>query len=161
MKKISILFLIATFFLGIMPAQAQLKGFSIGPYVEGALPVGDFGDAYKSGIGAGLGADVKIPFTKLGVTASVGYMHFEGKDGNPIKFNAIPIRAGLKYRFSLVYAKLEAGVANITDDGGSAFIISPGLGVRILGLDIQAKYESWSKDKVSNGFVGLKASYNF
>jgi hypothetical protein len=162
MKKFSLSLLSLLMLLAFRPsAQAQLKGFSIGPYVEAALPVGDFGDAYQSGIGAGLGVDFKIPLTGLGVTASAGYMHFSPKNDLTEKLDAIPIRAGLKYKFSILYVKLEAGAASITNDGGTAFIISPGLGVRLLGLDIQGKYESWSKDKVSNGFAGLKVSYNF
>ncbi|MDB5253095.1 MAG: hypothetical protein JWP27_2264 [Flaviaesturariibacter sp.] len=162
MKKFYLSLLFLTLLLAFRPsAQAQLKGFSIGPYVEAALPVGDFGDFYKSGIGGGLGVDIKLPLTSLGVTASAGYMHFSPKNDITGNFNAIPIRAGLKYRLSLLYIKLEAGAASITDNGGTAFIVSPGLGIRVLGLDVQAKYENWSKDKANSGFAGLKVGYNF
>jgi hypothetical protein len=163
-KRLVFLFSVCSLVLIQTSARAQLKGFSIGPYVEGALPVGNFEKTHQYGIGAGLSADVKIPLTKFGVTASAGYMHFEPKEGIiGGKFNAIPVRVGLKYRFSLLYAKLEGGVASITDGGGSSFLFSPGLGVRILGLDIQAKYEKWAKNDNYKGvdFAGLKVGYNF
>ena len=164
MRKLLVLSLSVCFLVFFQTsAKAQLKGFSIGPYVEGALPLGDFEKTHQYGLGVGLNADVKIPLTKFGVTGSAGYMHFEAKDGIPGKFNAFPVRVGLKYRFSLLYAKLEGGVATISNDGGSAFLFAPGLGVRFLGLDIQAKYEKWAKNDNYNGvdFAGLKVGYNF
>lgn len=147
-------------------AHAQLKGFSIGPYAETAWPTGDLAKTNKNGIGAGLNADIRLG--KLGLTGSVGYMHFGGKtiatNEGPVNMpaiNAVPIRAGLKYRFiPLLYFKLESGVANYTHNDGSAFILSPGIGLRLLGLDVQAKYEAWMKDRTS-GFWGLKVGYSF
>src|SRR5207253_357367 len=69
-KSFAIVFTVLSLFAFRPAAKAQLKGFSIGPYVEAALPVGDFGDFYKSGIGGGLGVDIKLPLTSLGITAS-------------------------------------------------------------------------------------------
>ena len=75
--------------------------------------------------------------------------------------NAIPMRAGLKYRLApAIYAKLESGVAKFTNGDQSAIIFSPGIGVRFVGFEVQAKYEIWKKDK-AYGFWGLKAGYNF
>src|SRR6266480_2591974 len=100
-----------------LQSKAQLKGFSIGPYAEAAWPSGDLDKTNKNGIGAGLNADIRIG--KLGLTGSVGYIHFSGKtiaanEGavDMLAINAIPIRAGIKYRFiPLMYLKLEGGVA--------------------------------------------------
>lgn len=144
--------------------QAQLKGFSLGAYAEYASPTGDFRISNKNGIGAGLNADIRLG--RIGLTGSVGFLRFGGKPGvdenGHAKYstiNAVPVRAGLKYRLlPLVYIKMESGVAKF--GGESAVILSPGLGIRVLGLDVQAKYESWLRNG-SRGFWGLRAGYNF
>ena len=40
--------------------NAQLKGFSLGPYAEVARPAGEFSETHKNGYGAGLGADIRL-----------------------------------------------------------------------------------------------------
>jgi len=149
-----------------LQANAQLKGFSIGPYAEEAWPMGNLEETNKNGIGAGLNADIRVG--KIGLTASAGFIHFggrtittsEGRTSMPA-INAIPLRAGIKYRFvPVLYAKLEGGVANYTNGDGSAVILSPGIGLRFLGLDVQAKYEAWMNNG-RNNFWGLKVGYNF
>ena len=150
-------------------ASAQLKRFSIGPYVEAGFPTGDLSETHKTGIGAGLTAGIKL-LAGFTATGSVGYMHFGGKtfetdegvEAEYSNLSAIPVRVGLKYKLvSVLYAKLEAGSANFTgDNDGAAFILSPGIGVRLLMFDIQGKYEAWFKDGTS-GFLGLRASLNF
>ena len=162
MKKFLVIILVLTY----LSCHAQLKGFSLGPYAELAWPTSDFGKTNKNGLGAGFGADIGLGNLKL--TGSVGLIHFGGKtistEGGTVDMpaiNAIPIRAGFKYRFvPLLYAKLEGGVAKYTDRDNSAFILSPGIGLRLLGLDVLAKYEAWMKDG-TNSFWGLKAGYNF
>lgn len=146
--------------------NAQLKGFSLGPYAEIARPTGNFEESHKNGYGAGLGADIRLG--KIGFTGSVGYMQFSGRtihtgDGEAkmSSIKAVPMRVGLKYRFiPALYAKLESGVAKFTGGNESAFIFSPGIGVRILGLDLQAKYEIWKAEQTYS-FLGLKAGFNF
>lgn len=146
--------------------NAQLKRFSLGPYVEAGFPVGDFRDTHNTGYGVGLNADIKL-IAGLGVTGSVGYMRFGGlhnpaTDDKYPALSAIPVRVGLKYQLiSILYVKLESGAANFTgDNSGSAVILAPGVGIRVLGLDVQAKYEAWFKDGTT-GFFGLKGGYNF
>jgi hypothetical protein len=154
------------FALIFFQCNAQLKGFSVGPYAEIAWPTGDLKATNKNGIGAGLNADIRLG--KLGLTGSVGFIHFGGKtlatgEGpvNMPAINAVPILAGLKYRLiPLVYIKLEGGVASYTNGDGSAFILAPGIGLRILMLDVEAKYEVWKKEGTT-GFWGLKLGYNF
>jgi hypothetical protein len=147
-------------------ASAQLKGFSIGPYIEVAKPTGRLDETNKNGAGVGLNADIRLG--KIGLTGSAGFMHFPGKTVETNEgakethaINVIPIRAGIKYRLApVLYAKLEGGMANYTNNDGSAFILSPGIGLRILGLDVQAKYETWINGG-TRSFWGLKAGYNF
>lgn len=168
MKKMRFSFLF-TCLLFFQIGKAQWKGFSLGVYVETGWPTGgDFERTHKYGLGTGLAADIKLP-GKLGLTGSAGYMQFVGKtittsEGSEKQaaIKAFPVRAGLKFRVaSLLYLKLEGGAANFTKGNGSAFIASPGIGVRVLGLDVQAKYEAWLKDGNNLGFWGLKAGINF
>src|SRR5687768_3600758 len=133
--------LIMAVMLAWLPGQGQLKGFSLGPFAEAAWPTGSFKETNKNGYGAGLGADIRLG--KIGLTGSVGYMHFGGKtiknEGGSIdmpSINAVPVKVGLKYRIiPVLYAKLESGVAKFTGSDESAFIVSPGIGLRLLGFD--------------------------
>jgi hypothetical protein len=149
-----------------------LKRFSIGPFVEAGIPIGDLSDTHNTGFGAGLGADVKL-IGGLAVTGSVSYMRFGGKEIDIAgvgttkidALQAVPVRVGLRYKFPipLLYVKVESGAANYIGDGpdGSAVIFSPGIGIRILGFDFQAKYEGWYKSEQNVKFWGLKAGWNF
>ena len=165
MHKPLFLVLLITAFC-VQQTQAQLKGFSIGGYLEGGWPTAGFEETHGNGIGAGLEANIKLP-AKLGLTGSVGFMHFAGNTINTNEgtkkisaINAMPIRVGLKYRFPLLYAKLEGGVARVTNDPTQVYIISPGLGIRVLGLDVQGKFEAWLRDETWS-FWGLKVGYHF
>ncbi|MBO9619570.1 MAG: outer membrane beta-barrel protein [Niabella sp.] len=166
------LLIVALFCLSISQrASAQLKGFSIGPYGEIAFPTGDFQKNFKLGGGLGAQADIRL-IKSWAATGSIGYMYFRGKDvtdpttGNQYKvpdLKAVPIRVGIKYRpIPLLYLKLESGTAALSGKNysGSAFILSPGVGLKILGFDFQAKYEAWMKDGTKS-FFGLKAGWNF
>lgn len=172
-KTIQNSLLLALFCVIGTQSQAQLKRFSIGPYVETGVPTGDFKDTHNAGWGGGLNADIKL-IAGLGVTGSAGYMRFSGKsfdfsavDGPVGKYSALqafPVRVGVKYKFSipLLYVKVEGGTATYVGDyDGTAALFAPGVGIRFLGLDVEAKYESWFKDGDHVGFFGLKAGYNF
>ena len=164
--KVVLVILIVT--LAWLPGRSQLKGFSLGPFAEAAWPTGSFKETNKNGYGAGLGADIRLG--KIGLTGSVAYMHFGGKtlykeeEGGIVDMpsvKVVPVRVGLKYRIiPALYAKMESGVAKFTGGNQSAVIISPGIGVRVLGLDFQAKYEVW-KNEQTYSFWGLKAGINF
>lgn len=144
-----------------LSSAAQLKGFSIGPYLEFANPRGDFAATNRNGLGAGLSADIKLP-GKLSATGSFGYLRFSRASGNgeASAVSAFPVRAGLKYRLPIVYLKLESGAARYSKDAGSALILSPGIGIRVLGLDVQGNFETWLGDE-GRSFLALKLAYHF
>ena len=155
-------FFILANLLALIPLtmNAQWKGFSFGPYVEAAWVKGDFATTNNNGIGAGLAADLKIG-GKTNLMGSIGYLRFGRKSetGSTV-LTAVPIRLGLKYKLPVVYLKLESGSAKMNDDRGTALIISPGIGFRILGLDVQGSYETWLADE-GRSFAALKIAYHF
>ncbi|MBO9732726.1 MAG: hypothetical protein J7623_29045 [Chitinophaga sp.] len=171
MKKIFLSFatMLLVICISTQSSQAQLKRFSIGPFVEAGFPTGDFSNTHNTGYGIGLGADVKL-VAGLTAVGSVSYFHFGGKSGttNGVGYdykdlNTVPIRLGLRYKLiSLLYVKVEGGTVQYTGKNynGVGGLVAPGLGIRLLGLDVEAKYEAWFKDG-TRGFFGLKAGYNF
>ncbi|RYY55397.1 MAG: hypothetical protein EOO09_10570 [Chitinophagaceae bacterium] len=153
--------------LPAVKANAQLKGFGFGPYAERVWTTGNSTDLYKNGFGGGFSADIKLP-AKLGLTGSAGFLHLGGRTVNtengPVRnkaINAFPLRAGLKFRpLPLLYFKMEGGSVNSNGGGGPAFLLSPGIGVRVLGIDLQGKYERWY-DEAGTRFWALRAGINF
>lgn len=160
MKRTTIFFLMV---LWAQFASAQIKGFSIGPYIEGAWPTGNFKKMNGSASGIGITADINLP-GRWSATGSAGYLHFRKLDDHPEynskAINALPLRAGLKYKLPIVYFKTEAGSAKFLNGENASFLISPGLGVRLLGLDIQGNYETWIREKSTN-FWSLRLAYHF
>lgn len=173
MKKITIGLVLT---LAWLHAFAQWKTIDIGPYGEIAIPVGLFARDFKVGFGGGITTDIRL-IKKWAATASVGYMELKGQvtsgfSGRYIVPNlgTIPLRGGVKYRVtSQFYAKLEAGWAAYTSKSSGPFIsyydggtplLSPGIGLRIKGFDVQAKYEVWTRD-FANQLTGIKMGWNF
>ena len=154
---------VSVFLLSAHQGQAQLKGFSFGPYLEAAWPRGNFANTHNTGIGAGGTANIRLG-GHLSAIGSYGFLHFgktsSGGDGNIYTVDATALRLGIKYRLPLVYLKLESGTATLSHDHGSAVILSPGVGARLLGLDVQASYETWLKNE-NLSFTSLKVAYHF
>jgi hypothetical protein len=160
-RKFTFLFLLMM--LIAASSSAQLKGFSVGPYFEAAWPKGDMAEVNKRGLGIGVAADVKLG-GRLAATGSIGYIRFGKTSMNANApsnvINATPIRAGFKYKLPIVYLKLEGGVARFSNGNESPIIVSPGVGFRLLGLDIQGSYETWFGDN-GRSFTSLKIGYHF
>ena len=160
-QKILLLTLLLTGFA--FTSKAQLKGFSVGPYFEAAWPKGDMADVNKNGLGIGVAADVKLG-GKLAATGSVGFIRFGKRSVNSNLasqvISATPIRAGLKYKLPILYLKLESGIARFSNGNESPLILSPGIGVRLLGLDIQGSYETWLGEE-GRSFTAIKIGYHF
>ena len=163
MKKILPVAFLFLCTLSVKQGFSQLKGFSFGPYLEFGSPKGEFAKHNGNGLGAGLGADFKLA-KKLSVMGSIGYMRF-GREGGLLDsknsvVSAVPVRGGVRYKLPLIYVKLETGVAKFNNDLPNALILSPGIGIRVLGLDIRGSYETWLGDE-GRSFAALRLAYHF
>ena len=88
--------------------------------------------------------------------------------GLPTSYGFVPLKAGAKYYFGgNFYGAGEVGAAiSTTSGGGTAFAFAPTLGASFsvankASLDFGIRYENWSRDSNSSGFMGLRAAYAF
>src|SRR5947209_16291739 len=160
MKITSVLLVFAMLFFA-RPAFSQLKGFSIGPYLERDWVKGSMAQTNGNGLGVGVAGDIKLG-GHMSLMGSYGYLHFGRNSGEQFSqsIDARPLRVGLKYKLPLVYLKMESGTVTFQNGSSSALILSPGVGVRLLGLDVQASYESWLH-QTPQSFTSLKLAYHF
>ncbi len=157
-------------------ASAQTEGavrkLSIG--AEFGLPTEKNSDALI----AGGSLQFEQPIAKsLNLTVSGGYLSVmatgDTKDlfkaaGLKTSYGIIPLKGGLKYYFGgNFYGAAEAGAAFSTEEGGATlFAFGPTLGASFSvsdksSLDFGLRYENWSNNGNSTGFIGLRAAFAF
>lgn len=173
MKKLLLLTAVAGLFaFTSVNAQTKTPRLSVG--AEFGFPMGTFGDSYNLGYGGSLQYQHPVAANLL-VTGSAGYTQFTGKEqtllGTTFKapsFGTIPVKAGARYYFGeSFFAGAELGAGFSTEKGGStAFIYSPGVGVDFPvsdtgSIELGARYEGWSANSNTSGFLGLRLAYNF
>ena len=173
MRKV-FLVIASVFSLGVANAQTGKNQIGIG--VDLGLPMGDFGDVAKLGIGGtakylhGVGSAGQVTLTS-------GYISFAGKDfsmdidgDGEADFEAeggsqglIPIMAGYRHNFSGAYLEPQIGYLKATGEGASgAFSWAIGGGYALQqGLDLGVRYQSASKDGFTTSFIGFRVGYNF
>ena len=141
--------------------------FSAG--LETALPLGDFKQGYKFGLGATVQGECAVA-DKVGITLSAGYLSFAGKTvefaGEKYKNEAqgvIPVLAGAKYYFTdNVYGHAQIGLSFFNHGVGSAFTYSPGIGIKASdNMDVLVKYQAASKSGSTASFFGARVAYTF
>lgn len=141
--------------------------FSAG--AEIALPVGDFKEGYKFGVGATVQGEYPAA-EKVGVTLSAGYLSFAGKTfefmGEKYKNKAqgvIPVLAGARYYFAdKIYGHAQLGLSFFNNGVGTAFTWAPGVGIKTSeNMDVLVKYQSASKDGSTASFLGARVAYTF
>lgn len=88
--------------------------------------------------------------------------------GAKTSYGFVPLKAGAKYYFGKnFYGAAEAGAAISTENGGgTAFAFGPTLGASFSvaeksSLDFGVRYENWSRNGNSSGFIGLRAAFAF
>lgn len=157
------LFTLAFVFVSGLSAKAQVKPLSFGVYGEGLSRADNTKEQVNNGFGGGLDFEFKLP-VRLAITGSAGYVHFGEKTLSATtkipEINIAAVRAGIKYRLNLLYAKMEAGTAIPFEQGNTRVILSPGLGIRLSAIDLQGKYEIWL-DETNSCFYGIKIGIHF
>ncbi|HPH83865.1 MAG TPA: hypothetical protein PLC48_00345 [Ferruginibacter sp.] len=184
MKKVFfIVALTAASFAGFAQSEKEASkplSFSVG--VEAALPIGDFGDAYKFGIGGSVQADYKVA-PELAITLNAGYISFSGKSVTTTyvipttppqtisqtfknaTIGYVPVLAGVKYWFSDLYASGQLGLTFATGNGasGSTFTYAPGIGYKFAPIDVLVKYVGYAAQNggSASSNIGIRVAYNF
>jgi len=152
-------------------SKKDADGTTLSVGVEAGLPIGDFKDGYKLGIGGSLKAAFPI-IEKGAITANAGYMTFSGKDlGGGVKlssYNAIPVKAGFRYTLvealnvepQIGYTFGSVSGAKASDVSGFTWALNAGYVINKM-IDVSARYESISTKGNSTGFIGLRVGYTF
>lgn len=167
---------ITLFFTSMCQAQSAssiAQKIQVGINIEGAFPTGDFGKVYSFGIGGSVMGRYALS-DKANLTASLGYLDFSGKsitetyegDEGPQtetykvpSMYGVPLRLGANYLISgPLFIQGEIGAAFMK--GGTAFLYTPGIGARFNNLEVEAKYEGWSKNGTLS-FIGIRVGYFF
>jgi hypothetical protein len=133
--------------------------FSLG--TDLALPLALFGEVYSLGIGLSVQANFPInratAFTIYG-----GYdNYFLKKTYGGGNQGFIPVLGGVEVDIShLIFASAQLGVTFYTQDIGSAFCYSPGVGFRVSkNFTALLKYTGNIKSAINSGAVGIRAAY--
>jgi hypothetical protein len=149
-----------------VPAAAVLKAVSVGPYAEMAYPTGKMADMRNNGFGFGVAADIRLPIP-VGLTGSAGFMSFGGKDIPDMPsaryetLQGFPLRIGVKWSRGPIYTVLETGSVSVSKGGsGTTALFAPGIGLRILKIDVRAKYETWFRSGEAQ-FFSVMGSLRF
>ena len=165
MKKIILVF---ACIVALSTVKAQKGNNQIGIAAEVGLPMGDFGDSFKTGIGGsvkgllGVGQAGQITFT-------TGYTKFKGKDNGLFDYSSsiIPLLVGYRHNLSGFYVEPQIGYgiygAKVEDESNSdgAFTYALGIGFAASGFDAGVRYQGASKDGSTTSLVGIHVGYNF
>ena len=166
MKKIILAFVCVA---ALSTVKAQQGTNQIGIAAEVGLPMGDFGDAYKTGIGGSVKALFGIG-TAGQITFTTGYSKFKGKEEDLLgdySASIIPLLAGYRHNFSGFYVEPQLGYGiygsefDGENDSEGAFTYAVGIGFAKSGFDAGVRYQGASKDGSTTSLVGIRVGYNF
>lgn len=163
-------------FVGLSMAQ----GMGIGAAVGVNLPMGDFGDAFKTGL-AGSATFYYDVMPDVSLTGTLGYATYKGKNSDDVKFNDVPVIIGGRYYLPQEgfkpYGTVELGMHFLSIDvpkvvipgfgtigGGSESSSKFGFGVGVgtlinvgpaVDLDANVKYHSISTEGSSSSYIAI------
>jgi hypothetical protein len=152
------------------------KGKSyLGVGADLSLPMGDFGNYFKTGVGGyvkamfGVGNSDAVTFT-TGYTGFKGAGDFEDVTATQ---GVVPILLGYRHNFNGFFVEPQIGYGlypykeTSTENGfysesGNAFTWAAGVGYVFNNkVEVSARYQNGSADGVSLGMFGLRLGYNF
>lgn len=180
MKNImrNIIYVLALY-LSCSVAYAQQGFHTVGVGAEGALPLGDFGEAY--GIGYGATGKAFYGISEIGdITGTLGYMRFGIKESSDFMSGhiaMIPIMFGYRHNFGGFYGEPQLGFVNLKskikmDLGGleeffggfgsgssstTKFSLGLGGGMLFGDWDLGARFQILD----NMNFLGVRIGYNF
>lgn len=180
MKKGVLLLIALVAYCGFSFAQTKPLSFNLG--IDGGLPIGDWSEGTKVGIGGSLKGFYNLSDVSQ-VGLNVGYMHFGSKsDMEMLKMSTalIPIMADYRHHFNGFYIEPQAGVTILKtkldmdidlgegeDDFDGSFKGSTtgfgyaiAAGVLFNNFDVSVRYQGVSKDGTLS-LVGLRLGYAF
>jgi len=171
----AISFLFAFTNLSAQTKDPAMAGKELEVGLDVAFLRGDAARFYNTGAGGSIQFQMPIA-EKLKFTASAGYLGFSTKKietgfGTTAYklhvFEAIPVKAGLRYFFGKnIYAGAELGAAFSTNGNEQTlFIYTPNFGIEFPvskhgSIDLGLREEAWVNDGTSR-FLGLRLAYNF
>lgn len=161
-------------------SSMSIKPFRVSIGAEASVPLGSFKNKYSFGFGGSAESIYQVDPT-LGLTLNAGLVHYSGKDYTynvgPVVYTVkdqsltvIPIMAGIRYSFTpMFYGSAQLGTGIFTKDknnsassSSSAFAYAPGIGYKFTdNFDAELKYQSYSKNSVTNSALGLRLAYTF
>jgi hypothetical protein len=173
MKRVFLVVLATVLFFATSFAQ---KGNNvIGGGADLGLPMGDFGDHFKTGFGIygkgmfGVGKAGQVTFT-------AGYSSFK-ESGDWADFtttlNIVPLLIGYRHNFnglfvepqigySIIGAKINSAEEGIFTESDGAFTCAASIGyVFNKQVEVSARYQTGGKQGVNLGLFGLRLGYNF
>ena len=173
MKKV----LLAICIAAISSVSYGQKGSNaIGIGADLGLPMGDFGDIAKFGIGGyvkflyGIGEAGQL-------TLTTGYQSYKAKDeyteffeADKINFSIIPVLVGYRHNFNGFYVEPAVGYGSFgtkikaedIDVSGSngGFAYAAGVGFAKSGFDVSVRYQGISVNSSNISLIGIRIGYN-
>jgi hypothetical protein len=142
MKKLLSVFFAVILFTGLINAQGKM---AVGAGVVVSLPMGDFGDANKLGIGGTAAFEMEFMPQLVG-TGQAGYISWAGKDAESSEngvsvsasssVSAVPVMVGAKYYFMPgmgLYGAAQLGLYFMSSEAEVQTSNIPGVGSLDLG----------------------------
>jgi hypothetical protein len=176
MKKIYLVLLATALFTSVSFSQKGNNQIGVGADIS--FPIGDFGDAFKTGFGGYVKGMYGVG-TAGQVTLTTGYSSFKAKGSNDIlkmTINVLPVLAGYRHYFSGLFAEPQIGYGNYTakikgededleidgkdSEGSFTWAIGGGY-VFNEKLEVSVRYQSANRNDSNLGLFGLRVGYNF
>lgn len=163
--------LVLTLFAAVVVTMSSFAQGRPSIGLEVALPMGDFGDAFGTGIGATVRYEGGIN-DNLNWMGTIGYIAFAEKDDSGVTASAIPLQAGLKYYFTesfggfyagaelglhFMKAKFDSDLYDIDSESETEFGFAPQIGYQVGNVDIGARYQIVS----DADYFGIRIAYVF